>query len=107
MGGVNAARENQAMVQKQIKILENRLDQALVKFNQALAKNKALREQIDDLRRERVVFDTIYRKLERELHEKKKQMANVIEISNNACRGRAESIVAPRRASRRGRHIHL
>ena len=53
MGGVNAARENQAMVQKQIKILENRLDQALVKFNQALAKNKALREAIDDLRRER------------------------------------------------------
>ena len=84
MGGVNAARENQAMVQKQIKILENRLDQALVKFNQALAKNKALREAIDDLRRERVVFDNIYRKLERELHEKKKQMANVIEISNNA-----------------------
>ncbi|KAH8073772.1 hypothetical protein JL720_10843 [Aureococcus anophagefferens] len=76
MGGVNAARENQAMVQKQIKILENRLDQALVKFNQALAKNKALREAIDDLRRERVVFDNIYRKLERELHEKKKQMAN-------------------------------
>ena len=84
MGGVNAARENQSMVQKQIKILENRLDQALVKFNQALAKNKSLREAIDDLRRERVVFDTIYRKLERELHEKKKQMANVIEISNNA-----------------------
>lgn len=84
MGGVNAARENQAMVQKQIKILENRLDQALVKFNQALAKNKELREQIDDLRRERVVFDNIYRKLERELHEKKRQMANVIELSNLA-----------------------
>lgn len=82
MGGVNAARENQAMVQKQIRILENRLDQALVKFNEALAKNKSLREAIDDLRRERVVFDNIYRKLERELHEKKKQMANVIELSN-------------------------
>ena len=84
MGGINAARENQAMVQKQIKILENRLDQALVKFNQALAQNKSLRETIDDLRRERVVFDNIYRKLERELHEKKKQMANVIEVSNQA-----------------------
>lgn len=69
MGGVNAARENQAMVHKQIKILENRLDQALVKFNQALAKNKALREAIDDLRRERVVFDNIYRKLEQTIPE--------------------------------------
>ena len=30
MGGVNAAKENHAQIQKQIKILENRLDQALV-----------------------------------------------------------------------------
>lgn len=34
MGGVNAARDNQQMIQKQIRILENRLDKALVKFNQ-------------------------------------------------------------------------
>merc|ERR1740138_524299 len=82
MGGVNAARENQHMIQKQIRILENRLDKALVKFNEALAHNKNLRETIDNLRRERVVFDNIYRKLEKELHEKKKQMANIIELSN-------------------------
>jgi predicted nucleic acid-binding Zn-ribbon protein len=30
MGGVNASRENQQMIQKQIRILENRLDKALV-----------------------------------------------------------------------------
>ena len=84
MGGVNAARDNQAMIQKQIRILENRLDKALVKFNEALAHNKKLRETIDDLRRERVVFDNIYRKLERELHDKKKQMSNIIELSNLA-----------------------
>jgi chromosome segregation ATPase len=82
MGGVNAARENQAMIQKQIRILENRLDKALVKFNEALAHNKKLRDQIDDLRRERVVFDTIYRKLDKELHDRKKMMANIIELSN-------------------------
>ena len=84
MGGINAARENQHMIQKQIRILENRLDKALVKFNEALAHNKELRETIDNLRRERVVFDNIYRKLEKELHEKKKQMANIIELSNLA-----------------------
>ena len=49
---------------------------------QSLASNRKLREQIDDLRRERVVFDNIYKKLEKELHEKKRQMANVIELSN-------------------------
>ncbi len=88
MGGINAAKEGQAMIQKQVRILENRLDKALVKFNEALANNKKLRETIDNLRRERVVFDNIYRKLEKELHEKKKQMANVIEDSNRAYEAR-------------------
>lgn len=88
MGGVNAAKENQAMIQKQIRILENRLDKALVKFNEALAHNKDLRLQIDNLRRERFMFDKIYKKLERELHEKKKQMANIIELSNQAYEAR-------------------
>ena len=82
MGGVNATQENHQVVDKQIKVLENRLDQALVKFNEALSYNKELREQIDNLRRERVVFDGIYKKLEKELHEKKKQMAEIIEKSN-------------------------
>ncbi|RLN67085.1 hypothetical protein BBJ29_004996 [Phytophthora kernoviae] len=84
MGGVNAARENQQMVSKQIRILENRLDKSLVKFNEALAQNKLLREEIDNLRRERVVFDAIYRKLEREHGDKKRQMAQTIELSNQA-----------------------
>ncbi|KAL4170947.1 hypothetical protein KRP22_009048 [Phytophthora ramorum] len=84
MGGVNAARENQQMVSKQIRILENRLDKSLIKFNEALAQNKVLREEIDNLRRERVVFDTIYRKLEREHGDKKRQMAQTIELSNQA-----------------------
>lgn len=74
MGGVNASRDTQQMVQKQIRILENRLDKALVKFNESLARNKILREQIDSLRRERVIFDGIYRKLEKDLQDKKKQM---------------------------------
>ncbi|CAM9484441.1 unnamed protein product [Scytosiphon promiscuus] len=82
MGGVNAAKENEYMVQKQVRILENRLDKALTKFNEALAHNKTLRQEIDDLRRERVLFDTIYKKMERELSDRKKMMANVIELSN-------------------------
>jgi len=88
MGGINASRENNQQVQKQIRILENRLDKALVKFNEALAHNKQLRETIDNLRRERIVFDGIYRKLERELHEKKNKMAQIIEISNAAYEAR-------------------
>jgi len=84
MGGVNASKENYHMIQKQIKILENRLDKSLMKFNEAIAHNKTLRDNIDDLRRERVVFENIYRKMERELQEKKQKMAEIIEVSNQA-----------------------
>jgi len=83
-GGVKAALENAKAVQKQIRILENRLDKALQKFNESIEANRALREQIDTLRRERVVFDDIYKKLETELHSKKKEMANIIEQANAA-----------------------
>jgi chromosome segregation ATPase len=88
MGGINAARENNQSVQKKIRQLENRLDKALVKFNEALAHNKSLREKIDNLRRERVVFDGIYKRLEKELHEKKLKMAQIIEIANAAAQAR-------------------
>ena len=91
LGGVNASKDNSAAIGKQIRILENRLEKALVKFNEALANNKALRESIDNLRRERVVFDGIYKKLEKELNEKKKEMANIIEVSNSAYESRDEA----------------
>ena len=67
---------------KQIKVLEHRLHRALVKFNEAIAANKDLREEIDNLRRERVVFDGIYKKLQLELSERKKKMAEIIEVAN-------------------------
>lgn len=72
------------MVGNKVRMLENRLDKSLVKFNEALASNKQLRTRIDSMRQERVVFDGIYKKLERELHEKKKEMSAIIDDSNNA-----------------------
>ena len=64
MGGNNAPQEQNQAIGKQIKVLEHRLHRALVKFNEAIAANKELREEIDNLRRERVVFDGIYKKLQ-------------------------------------------
>lgn len=87
-GGINASLDNQKAVAKQIRVLENRLDKALQNFNTAIAANRSLREQIDTLRRERVVFDDIYRKLENELQSKKKEMANIIEQANAAYEAR-------------------
>lgn len=64
-GVANAAKDSNMQIQKQIRQLENRLEKALIKFNEAIAHNKSLREEIDGLRRERVVFDSIYKKLEK------------------------------------------
>lgn len=88
LGGVNAATVNSQLIQRQIKVLENRLDKSLLKFNETLAQNKVLRQKIDDYRRERVIFDGIYKKLERELHDKKREMAVIIEDSKNAYQAR-------------------
>lgn len=87
-GGVNASNDINNSINKQIKVLENRLDKALQKFNEAVATNKHLRDQIDGLRRERVVFDNIHKKLEAELQQKKKEMANIIEQANAAYEAR-------------------
>ena len=83
MGGVNITADNTQLIDKQVRVLENRLDQAVVQFNEALAYNRELRLQIDNLRGERKVFNDIYRKLETELHDKKRLMAEVIERSNH------------------------
>lgn len=41
-------------------------------------------QKIDDLRRERVLFDAIYKKMERELSDRKKMMANIIEVCTHS-----------------------
>ena len=43
-----------------------------------------LRESIDSLRRERQSFDNIYKKLDKDLTEKKKEMQRIIDLSNAA-----------------------
>lgn len=91
LGGVNAAQVNNQLIQKQIKVLDNKLDKSLTKFNETVAHNKILRAKIDEYRRERIVFDVIYKKLERDLHEKKKEMTAIINDSKNAYQTRDKS----------------
>lgn len=64
-GGSFASSENQRSAEKQVRMLLNKLDQALVKFNKSLAQNRKLRQEIDDLRGERVSFERVYSKLEK------------------------------------------
>ena len=65
LGGVNATADNQRQVDKKVRLLEGKLDQALVKFNKCVLRNKLLREEIDVLRAERVTFEKVYTKVEK------------------------------------------
>jgi hypothetical protein len=65
--------------------------QAYVKYNQSITHNKALREQINNLRRERLMFESIHSNLERELAKLKKDMADTIQLANQV--GGAEWLV--------------
>ena len=84
LGGINATHEGYMHVQKQIRILENRLDKANQKFNDAMSHNNKLKAQIDSLRRERVIFENIYKRLEGELRKRREEMAKKIEEANKA-----------------------
>jgi hypothetical protein len=100
LGGADAAKEGDQQIEKQVRVLENKLDKTLTQFNEALARNKNMRAEIDVLRVERVNFDQVYKKMERDLAAKKREMSDVIEISNIAyeARDQAHNEIAALRA---------
>ena len=55
-------------VQKQVRVIENRLDKACVRFNSILTENAKLHNLIDHLRRERGVFEGLSKHLEKVTH---------------------------------------
>ncbi|XP_039274347.2 coiled-coil domain-containing protein 63-like [Styela clava] len=93
MGGVHSSHLRHVSAQKQSRVLENRLDKATIEFNKMLTANAKLREEIDHLRSQRVVFDNLNKKLSKELNEQKKIMAEIIEQSTQAYDQRDEAQV--------------
>ncbi|KAG2488983.1 hypothetical protein HYH03_012424 [Edaphochlamys debaryana] len=92
MGGIFTAKEQSTAVLKRIKLLENRLEKAYVKYNQSITHNKQLREQINNLRRERIMFESIHSNLERELAKLKRDMADMITQANAAFEAREKAL---------------
>lgn len=68
---------------KKIKILENRLDKANQKFNETISQNKVMREEIDNYRKEKGIFETLYNKLDKQVQQKRNEMNDIMEIANN------------------------
>ena len=88
MTGKVTGRPVPLQTQKQIRILENRLEKMYHKYNESKSRNQMLRTGIDNLRRERLVFDDIHRKLAKALLVKKKEMAGVIAHTNHILEAR-------------------
>ena len=65
-------------VQRNVKILEDRLQQASVRYNDTLTRSRRLRDRIDGLRRERMLFGELQGKLARGLEGKKAEMVELI-----------------------------
>jgi chromosome segregation ATPase len=90
LSGMQTTAESQKQLSKTIRVNENRLDKAHQKFNQTVAHNRQLREQINQLRKDKNIYEASYKRLEQELEEKRVQMKASIEAANSAYSKRAE-----------------
>jgi hypothetical protein len=59
------------------------LEKKLQRYNEALANNKSLRNQINHLRKERSLYDKIYYNLEMDIMRKKEELMLLIEEADN------------------------
>uniref|UniRef100_A0A7S3Z0P3 ODAD1 central coiled coil region domain-containing protein n=1 Tax=Lotharella globosa TaxID=91324 RepID=A0A7S3Z0P3_9EUKA len=59
---------------RELRTLENDLSKAVARLAEANEHNKMLRNRIDHYRKEKESFDTVYRKLKRDVHRKKRAL---------------------------------
>lgn len=91
MGGVHNSHQRHVTTQHTIRVLENRLNKATREFNEMLAQNAKLREDIQHLRNQRGIFDTIHKRLCKNLVAKKREQLELIEQSTQAFDQRDEA----------------
>ncbi len=84
LGGVHAARDGLLQRQRRVGLLEGRLEKALARRDEGVAANRAMRGEIDGLRRERLRFVDACQRLEREAAGCDREMACAIEACNLA-----------------------
>ncbi|XP_029007956.1 coiled-coil domain-containing protein 114 [Betta splendens] len=77
--------------QKAIRTLEYKLDRALTRFNEQLTNNGRLREELQTLHLERVHFQQLRNKLEKELQGIRKKIGEIISLSTAAYDARVEA----------------
>ncbi|XP_047416984.1 coiled-coil domain-containing protein 63 [Sciurus carolinensis] len=83
---------NPRKLQRQIRILESRLNLVTVHFDKMLTNNAKLRKEIEDLRFEKAAYDHVYQQLHQRLLMQKKTMNLAIEQSSQAYVQRLEAM---------------
>lgn len=79
-----SAKENEDAQMKQIRILENRLDKALLKYNEAQSIRKTYEQIVRRLKEERLTFDTQLAGVESTLKTKEQELKDLILMSHDA-----------------------
>ncbi|XP_037620878.1 coiled-coil domain-containing protein 114 isoform X3 [Sebastes umbrosus] len=77
--------------QKAIRTLEYKLDRSLTRFNEQLTKNSHLREELQTLHIERVRFQQLHNRLDKELYDSRKKIGEVVSLSTAAYDARVEA----------------
>ncbi|XP_076603959.1 coiled-coil domain-containing protein 114 [Chaetodon auriga] len=77
--------------QKAIRTLEYKLNGALTRFNEQLTKNSHLREELQTLHIERIRFQQLRNRLDKELHNVRKKIGEIVSLSTAAYDARVEA----------------
>ncbi|XP_034724975.1 coiled-coil domain-containing protein 114 isoform X1 [Etheostoma cragini] len=77
--------------QKAICTLEYKLDKSLTRFNEQLTKNSHLREELQTLHIERVRFQQLHNRLDKELQDMRKKIGEIVNMSTAAYDARVEA----------------
>jgi Ca2+-binding EF-hand superfamily protein len=75
--GSGTAQKEPATTALVIKTIENKLDKAIAKYNHVNHENKELRERIDEIRRERIQLNNVFRKSIEDIRQTAKTMFQV------------------------------
>ncbi|KAG7478450.1 hypothetical protein MATL_G00080530 [Megalops atlanticus] len=89
-GGWHKQRTQVPLYQKTIRVLEDKLDRAVTRFNTHVSRNGQLREDLEALRTKRSQFQQRRHSLERELQETRKDISDVIKLSTAVYDARVE-----------------
>lgn len=77
-----------AQLEKTMTQLENRLDKASKRLNTRQAETRALRDNIDGLRKERLALNEALAKLDGQLSSQRQDATRLLRISQSECMGR-------------------